>query len=133
MLGYYSGGIPCVEVSSMASSLSKDLFDNLRLKDRVAIEGNDHPAPALLIDPMTAFGPQPTKPVFHSMASSSAAIRRGSFGMNFDCGGQNLLAQRRRALFISPGLQEEFNSLADIDQRLQLLWIRPRRGNRQPL
>src|SRR5213080_1891082 len=38
--------------------------------------------------------------------------------MNFDRGGQNLLAQRRRALFISQGLQEEFDCLADIDKCL---------------
>jgi hypothetical protein len=38
--------------------------------------------------------------------------------MNFDRGGQNLLAQRGRALFISQGLQEEFDCLADIDKCL---------------
>src|SRR5215469_16828659 len=38
--------------------------------------------------------------------------------MNFDGGGQNLLAQRGRALFISQGLQEEFDCLADIDECL---------------
>src|SRR5712692_6533435 len=38
--------------------------------------------------------------------------------MNFDRGGQNLPAQRCRALFISQGLQEELNCLADIDKSL---------------
>ena len=53
-----------------------------------------------------------------SIASASAAVRRGSLGMNFDRGGQNLLAQRGRALFISQSLQEEFDCLADIDKCL---------------
>jgi hypothetical protein len=59
-----------------------------------------------------------TKPAFNSIASASAAVRRGSLGMNFDRGGQNLLAQCGRALFISQGLQKELNCLADIDKCL---------------
>jgi len=34
--------------------------------------------------------------------------------MNFNRGGKYLLAQRRRALFIGQGLQEEFDGLPDI-------------------
>src|SRR5580700_9292864 len=63
-----------------------------------------------------------TKPAFNSIASASAAVRRGSLGMNFDRGGQNLLAQCGRALFISQGLQKELNCLADIDK------VSPRRS-----
>jgi len=51
-----------------------------------------------------------------SIASASAAVRRGSLGMNFDRVVRNLLAQRGRALFISQSLQEEFDCLADIDK-----------------
>ncbi len=59
-----------------------------------------------------------TKPAFNSIASASSAVRRGSLGMNFDRGSQNFLAQRRRALFITQGLQEEFDCLADIGECL---------------
>jgi hypothetical protein len=67
---------------------------------------------------MTALGPQPKEAGFQQHRLGIAAVRRGSLGMNFDCGGQNLLAQCRRALFISQGLQKEFDCLADIDKRL---------------
>lgn len=87
-----------------------DLFDNTRVKRRVAMERNHHPAFALRVDPMTALGPQPNEASFQQ--HPSAAVKRGSLAMNFDRGGQNLLAQRRRALFIGQGLQEEFNCLA---------------------
>jgi hypothetical protein len=38
--------------------------------------------------------------------------------MNFDRGGQNLPAQRRRALLIGQRLQKEFDRLTDIDECL---------------
>lgn len=53
-----------------------------------------------------------------SIPSASAAVRRGALGMDFDRGGKNLLAQRRRALFIGQSLQEEFDGLADIGKSL---------------
>ncbi len=51
-------------------------------------------------------------------ASASAAVRRGTLGMNFDGGGENLPAERRRALVIGQGLQEEFDCLTDIGKSL---------------
>ena len=38
--------------------------------------------------------------------------------MNFDCGGKDLPAQRRRAFFSGQGFQEEINGLADIGEGL---------------
>lgn len=38
--------------------------------------------------------------------------------MNFDCGGENLLAQRSRTLFIGQSLQEEVNRFPDIGEGL---------------
>src|ERR1035441_3251422 len=58
------------------------------------------------------------KPVFKSIASASAAVKRGSLGMNFDRGGKNFSAQRRGALFVGQGLQVEFDCLTDIGQSL---------------
>ena len=42
----------------------EDLFDNLRVKRRVAMQRNHHPASALCLDPMTALGPQPNEAGF---------------------------------------------------------------------
>jgi hypothetical protein len=89
----------------------EDLFDNLRVKRDATMERNYHPASALHVNPMTAFGSQPNETAFNSIASESAAVKRGPLGMNFDCGGQNLPAQRSRALLVSQGFQEEFDHL----------------------
>ena len=39
-------------------------------------------------------------------------------GMNFNCGGKNLLAERSRALVIGQGLEEKFDCLTDIGKSL---------------
>src|ERR1035438_8880444 len=52
------------------------------------------------------------------MASTSAAVRRGVLGMNFDNGGEDFPAQRSGALFIGQGLQEELDRLTDIGKSL---------------
>jgi len=58
------------------------------------------------------------KPALSSIASASAAVRRGALGMDFDGGSENLAAQGRRALLIGQGLQEKFNCLTDIGKSL---------------
>jgi len=55
---------------------------------------------------------------FNSIASASAAARRGGLGMNFYGSGKNLLAQRHRALVIGQGLQKEINCFTDIGKSL---------------
>lgn len=76
------------------------------------MERNHDPSTALFVDPMTA------KPAFSSIASASAAVRRGILGMNFDGGVKNLLAERRRPLIISQSLEEEFDCLTDVGESL---------------
>ena len=70
------------------------------MQRRVAMEWYHDPSGALRVDPMTALRPQPTNPDFSSSASASAAVKRGSLGMNFDCGGQDLVAQRLGSLLV---------------------------------
>jgi len=53
-------------------------------------------------------------PLISNIASASAAVRRGSLGMNFDGGGENLLAERGRALFIGERFQEQLDGLANV-------------------
>ena len=85
------------------------------------MERNYHPASALFVDPMTALGPQPNEAGFqqYRFGIRRSQARQLRLGMNFDRGGQNLLAQCGRALFISQGLQKELNCLADIDKCLR--------------
>jgi hypothetical protein len=68
------------------------------------MERNHDPSPALCVDPMTALGPQPNETAPNNIASASAAVRRGTLGVNFDRGGKNLPAERRRALVVGQGL-----------------------------
>jgi hypothetical protein len=96
----------------------EDLFDNLRVKRRVAMEWDHYPASTLCLDPMTALGPQPNEAGFQQLCFGIRRSQRGSLGMNFDRGGQNLPAQRRRALFVRQGLEKEFDGLADIGKCL---------------
>ena len=42
----------------------EDLLDTLRVKRRVVMERNHHPASTLCVDPMTALGPQPNEAGF---------------------------------------------------------------------
>lgn len=59
-----------------------------------------------------------TNPARKRIPSASAAVSRGALDMNFYRGGQNLAAERSRALLIGQGLQEKLNCLADIRERL---------------
>jgi len=62
------------------------------------------------------------KPDRSGNASHSAAVKRGTLGMNFDEGSKDLLAQRCRALFVGQGFQEEFDRLTDIRKGLLYLY-----------
>jgi hypothetical protein len=53
----------------------------------IAVERNHDPASTLRVNPVTALRPQPKEPDFNSRAPASAAVKRGSLGMNFDSSG----------------------------------------------
>lgn len=72
------------------------LFGDLRVQCRAAMKRNHDPSIALGVDPMATLDRSHANPSFNSVASASAAVSRGTLGMNFDGGGKNLLAQRRR-------------------------------------
>ena len=88
------------------------------MQRRAAMERNHDPAAALRVNPMTTLRPQPNECRFQQQRFGTAAVRRGSLGMNFDRGRQNLAAPRCRALFIGQSLQEQLNCLADIGHSL---------------
>src|SRR5579884_1263323 len=59
-----------------------------------------------------------TKPVASNAFSASAAVQRGSLGIDFNGRRQNLLTQEHVALVRRQRLQVEFNGLADVGQGL---------------
>jgi hypothetical protein len=78
------------------------------------VERNDDPSAGLLIDAMTTFERNQTKPAFKSIVSASGPVRRGSLGMNFESGGKYFLAQCLGSFFIGQSFQEEFDRLTDV-------------------
>jgi len=94
----------------------EDLLDDFRVQRRAAMERHHYTAAALRV--RLPLDRNQTNADFSSNVSASAAVRRGSLGMNFDRCGQDLLTQRRRALLLGQSLQEKLNCFADVGQSL---------------
>ena len=94
-----------------------NLFDDLRMQDRVAMKRNCHPEIVFSVYTVATFGSKMLKPCAEECVLASPAIQRGSLCIHFDGGSQDLTAEKQVAVADLQRLEIKLNRLLDIGNR----------------